>query len=336
MLVGDNGQGKTSVLEAIYFAATSRSFRTERISEVVQEGCDKTIVEIQLSDDGYAREQRATVNGTRRQMLMDGQKPSTLAAYATRSPVVVFHPGDLNLVAGAASGRRTLLDRLALFANPLSSTHRGRYRHALRERQAILERQKSSAVELEAFETLMAQDGSAITRLRHEACQLLSNALQSTFGRTASPQLNLVVRYAPGGTEDSEAFARELESRRGSDARRKLATFGPQRDDIEFFIDGRSVRRHASQGQQRILALAIKLAELECIGRIRQAHPILLLDDISSELDSSRAGAVYGYLQESPSQIFVTTTRPELFVTPGVEATERFDFRLVNGAVFPP
>ncbi len=333
VLAGDNGQGKTSVLEALYFVTTSRSFRTERLPEVIRDGTKLASVHIQVLDDGYLREQRATLRGAERSLLLDGQKPSSLGGYATRSPVVVFHPGDLALVTGSATARRTLLDRLALFANPTSLAHRSRYRQAIRERQAVLEQRGVNAVDLGAYETLIAEYGALITRVRSQTVEEFSTALRQAFAKIAAPGLELVALYAPGGSADPTKFAEELAQRRNADLRRRTATYGPHRDDIRFVIDGRSARHHASQGQQRVLALAIKLAELECVGRVRDAYPVLLLDDISSELDPQRAGAVYDHLRESPGQVFVSTTRPDLFQTPGISQDERADFRLEAGVL---
>src|SRR5690606_7173574 len=101
----------------------------------------------------------------------------------------------------------------------------------------------------------------------------------------------------------------------------------------ELFIDGRQARKHASQGQHRILTLTLKLAELAAIRQARAAHPILLLDDVSSELDPTRIGAVFSFLSASASQVFVTTTRPELFQTPGAAGSDRRDYVLLGGAL---
>ena len=110
-----------------------------------------------------------------------------------------------------------------------------------------------------------------------------------------------------------------------------MVTFGPQRDDFDVRLNGRSVRRYASQGQQRILTLALKGAELACVRDARGAEPVLLLDDVSSELDPARTGAVFEFLHGTRSQVFVTTTRPELFATPSLDSENRVDFRLVGG-----
>ena len=120
VISGDNGQGKTSLLEAIYVVATTKSFRTQRLKDVVREGGARAVVTAQVNSRGESRTLRGTIGGTKRSFEVDGNRPERLAGYALGHPVVVFHPGDLNLVGGSAEGRRTLLDRIALFADPVS------------------------------------------------------------------------------------------------------------------------------------------------------------------------------------------------------------------------
>ncbi len=331
VIAGDNGQGKTSLLEALYFVATSRSFRADRLRELVQEGAGHGTVRAWIEEAGLRREQRATAGERSRSLLIDGKHPPRLSAYATRTPVVVFHPGDLALASGSATVRRTLLDRVALFVDPTSGDDRLRYSRALRERQRALEERGTTAPELDAFEQLMAEHGARFSRARAAAAQAVAAALAPAFARMAAPELELGIEYAPGGSDDPERFQAELRGRRAQDLRRKKASFGPQRDELELGIDGRSARHHASQGQQRILALALKIAELDCVRKARAAHPVLLLDDVSSELDPTRTGAVYEFLRDTQSQVFVTTTRPELFTTPGVVAGERADWTISGG-----
>lgn len=333
VISGDNGQGKTSVLEALYFLATSRSFRTDKMREACQEGADTTRVSGSFQEGGRVRSQKAVINNGRRSLFIDDKKPERLSAYAVRTPLVVFSPTDLQLVTGSASARRTLLDRVALFINPTSGDARARYTKAARERQVLLERRGISAPELDVFEQLMAESGTYLGKARAEAVAAVEQALVPAFSRMAASELVLTLSFQPGGTEDPEEFQRELSVRREKDQRRKSASFGPQKDELELTLNGRSARRHASQGQQRILTLALKAAELECVRTARGSQPILLLDDVSSELDPIRTGAVYDFIRESESQVLVTTTRPELFETPGLQAPERADFRLNSGAL---
>jgi DNA replication and repair protein RecF len=333
VISGDNGQGKTSLLEALYFVAVTRSFRAEKLETLIQEGREFASVRARIQDGDHTREQRATIGHKERSVLLDGKKPERLASYATRTPAVVFHPGDLELVNANAAARRKLLDRIALYVDPSSSDSRLRYTRATRERKSALDLRGPGARELDAFEQIMAEQGSRFARARAEAARRLLEALQPAFASMADPGLRLRAQYKPGGSEDAAEFERELLARRLRDARQRGASFGPQRDDIQLMVDGRSARHHASQGQQRILTLSLKVAELDCVRDARRAHPVLLLDDVSSELDPARTGAVYAFLRETQSQVFVTTTRPELFPTPGVSSLERADWLLVSGAL---
>jgi DNA replication and repair protein RecF len=333
VISGDNGQGKTSLLEALYFVAVTRSFRAEKLETLIQEGQEFASVRARVQDGDHAREQRAMIGHKERSVLLDGKKPERLANYATRTPAVIFHPGDLELVNESAAARRKLLDRIALYVDPASSDARLRYTRASRERKSALELRGPSARELDAFEQIMAEHGARFARARSEAARRLLAALSPAFASMADPGLELRALYKPGGSEDEAEFARELSARRARDSRQRSASFGPQRDEIQLLVDGRSARHHASQGQQRILTLSLKVAELDCVRAARRAHPVLLLDDVSSELDPARTGAVYAFLRETQSQVFVTTTRPELFPTPGASSVERADWQLVSGAL---
>jgi DNA replication and repair protein RecF len=333
VITGDNGHGKTSLLEALYALATSRSFRTERMKELKRDGAEFARVDAELIEDGQLRTQRLTVSDAGRAVFCDEQRPERLADYAVRTPMVVFHPGDLDLTMGGATQRRDLMDRVGLFSDPAAADDRRRYRLASRERQKVLELRGESAPELDAYEQLVAHHGARLGQIRERACEALAREAEPAFRRLVDSSLSFSMRYRPGGALDEAAFRAELMGRRGSDRRRHMATFGPHKDDLELVLDGRSARKHASQGQHRILTLTLKLAELAAIRGARGAHPILLLDDVSSELDPTRIGNVFEFLSSSPSQVFVTTTRPELFQTPGTGASERCDYRLRGGVL---
>jgi DNA replication and repair protein RecF len=333
VISGDNGHGKTSLLEALYVLATSKSFRADKNAEVIQTGAEAAVVTATLNEGGLSREQRAVVGPRARSFLADGKRIPRLADYARRTPVVVFHPGDLALCSGPAQGRRTLLDRVALFLEPVSADHRARYTEALRERQRALDERGPRTAELDAFEIIAAEHGARLSAVRRRAADRIAEELCPAFARMAAPGLELTASLQSRGTEDEAEFRRALAAARPADARRGSATFGPHRDDLELVVGGRSARRHASQGQQRVLSLALKVAELACVGRARDAHPILLLDDVSSELDPQRFDAVFALLREVESQVFVTTPRPELFALEGLGAVERADFGLLHGTV---
>jgi DNA replication and repair protein RecF len=197
----------------------------------------------------------------------------------------------------------------------------------------VLEVRGEHAPELDAYERLVAHHGARLGLIRERASQALLREAEPAFRRLVASNLEFAMRYRPGGELDEARFREELLGRRSSDRRRHAATFGPHKDDLELSVDGRPARKHASQGQHRILTLTLKLAELAAIRETRGADPILLLDDVSSELDPTRIGAVFAFLNATPSQVFVTTTRPELFQTPGASASDRHDYVLENGAL---
>lgn len=333
VISGDNGQGKTSLLEAIYCLATTRSFRTDQVKELRREGASFARVDAELQDADRARSQRLTLSDEGRGVFVDEQRASRLSEYAVRTPVVVFHPGDLELTMGGAAARRDLLDRVGLFSDPALLDDRRRYRQALRERQKVLDVRGEQAPELEAYELLAARHGARLAQCRARAAEELGRAAQHGFRRLAAAELTLDMSYKPGGSRDESELLAELAQRRSGDRRRHVASYGPHKDDLTLRVAGRLARKTASQGQHRILALCLKLAELQAIQQARGAHPLLLLDDVSSELDPTRIGAVHTFLRDSQSQVFVTTTRSDLFQTPGATSLERRDYRLRAGAL---
>jgi DNA replication and repair protein RecF len=335
---GNNGHGKTSLLEAIYFVATSKSFRTPRIAELVRHGETAMNVRARFIErsptlEPLAREQSAGTAGRGAGVVVriDGDKPKALIEYATRSPVVVFHPDELSLSSGPALGRRTMLDRLALFVDARSAETRGRYTHALKARHELLKRGVLDGSELVAFELLCAEHGAALTRIRARATELFVEELHAAFAQIAAPDLQLVARYQRGGAADVDEARAELERRRRQDGFRPSAGFGPHRDDLELRFGEHLVRIVASQGQHRALTLALKAAETATIAKERGVEPLLLLDDVSSELDPERTGALFSFLGLHRGQIFLTTTRPELIRAPENWSGERADFHLVGG-----
>ncbi|HLM71872.1 MAG TPA: DNA replication and repair protein RecF [Polyangiaceae bacterium] len=346
---GSNGHGKTSLLEAIYFAATSRSFRTHRTGDLIRHGAAVASVKARFTEHKgdlhpLSREQTAAASGRGCVVTLDGNKPQSLAGFATRSPVVVFHPEEMALSTGPASLRRKLLDRVALFINPASADSKARYSHAIRARQELLHRKGATSTstptptptptnaEVEAFEALAAKHGAELTRARQRAAEALTVELHAAFRQIAAPELGLEARFQAGGSPDEAEAKETLASQRNRDAHRPSAGFGPHRDDLGLFFDGHPARLVGSQGQHRALTLSIKAAEAAAVAAVRGLEPILLLDDVSSELDPDRTAALFQFLALARGQIFLTTTRPDLIVTPGLDRNTRSDFRIDRGA----
>lgn len=370
VIAGNNGQGKTSLLEAVYLVATSRSFRTATLAEVGRHGTEAASVRARFVEapvsgaedptDATAeawrsapgqllrREQVVGLAAGRTTLRIDGNRPRSMAEFAVRSPVVAFHPDELELSSGPAARRRTLLDRLALFVDPQSADHRARYAKALRARQQLLkvgrgaplahgaaDGSASGGADVEAFEALCATHGAALTRARARASQMIAAELVPIFASIAAPGLRLEAAYRPGGSSDESAARDELARHRARDRHRPSAGFGPHRDDLHLELDGHPARVVASQGQHRALTLALKAAETACIASVRGVEPIQLLDDVSSELDAERTRALFEFLASRRGQLFLTTTRPDLIVTPGIDPSERRDFVVDHGTLRP-
>jgi DNA replication and repair protein RecF len=300
---------------------------------MIQQGAVGASVKVSVAEGGVRHEQTAGLSRERRSLLIDGMPAATTAAYATRTPVVVFHPGDLGLAVGGAAQRRRLLDRLALFAQPETVGFRSQYGRAMRERQEVLLRRGTGAAELDAYEAVAAQYGAQLTEARREAAARLGGAAAAAYRGVGAAGLCLGLKYRPGGSVSRTEFAEELARRRASDARSNGSGYGPQRDELELTLNGRGVRRHASQGQQRSVVLGLKLAELECVRAYRGVEPVLLLDDMSSELDETRVRAVYRHLGESEGQVFVSTARGEGVDLGDVGGAERAEWVMVEGCL---
>ncbi len=334
VIAGDNGQGKTSVLEAIYLVTTTRSFRTSKLAELVPTRAAETIVSVRAKlDDGAPREQSVGLQGGRRSVRMDGVRPKGLAEFAYRSPVVVFSPSELGVSMGPGSERRKLLDRVALYIGAHALIEAESYARAQKERQRALETRGIAARDLQEWEEVMVGHALAVMRARQDASTRLAGAAREAFQRIAGPKLTASFSYAPSAPLDAVEYRRALEGSRARDLARGSASVGPHRDDLAVTLGGDAARRVGSQGQHRAIVLALKIAEIEVVTQARGVRPILLLDDVSSELDRDRTAALFRVLSEQRGQVFLTTTRPDLLPDLGWDDGARVDFVIVGGAL---
>jgi len=356
VLSGDNGQGKTNILEALYVALTSKSFRTSKLGELLaHEGQNDGIATVRahVVEDGSPRTQTVALRKGQRLVKIDDKRPASLAEYAVQSPVVVFHPGELSLSMGASAERRRLLDRVALYSAPVALDSLERYTHAMRARQRVLATRGVGASDLDDWEALMAEHGVQTSAHRRRAAEKLGARATAVFESIGSPGLSLSVSYAPGGPEDQEGLAKTLAEHRAADMRRGSANKGPHRDDLLLALSGAAApsarsalsssdgplpvvashpaRGTASQGQHRAIVLSLKAAEITEIGSARGVRPILLLDDVSSELDRERTRALFSFLRAQQGQVLLTTTRPELIDI--AQSEERVDYTVCDGVV---
>ena len=296
-------------------------------------GAEACNVRAVFEDAAGRREQMIALSASEQLVRVDGQKPESLAAYAVRTPVVVFHPGEMSLTMGTASVRRTLLDRVSLFLDPSSLAAHRAYARAMKARQKLLETEGLRGKGIEVWERLMAEHGAKLTSVRRLACEKLNAATTEAFRAMAPATVRMQIRYAASGSEDIEAILQRLRDGRDKDLRRASAGFGPHRDDLAIALSGRPARVVASQGQHRLMTLSLKVAELACVAEGAGCRPILLLDDVSSELDGGRIDAFFELLGSRHDQVFMTTARPEILI--GLERSmgEAMLFEVVGGEV---
>lgn len=336
LLVGGNGQGKTSLLEALYLLSSSRSFRTHREGEWVGWGRPAaSVMGLFERGSGVGRPRRLEMawevglGGRPSRRVWRNRLPLTrMADFLGEVPLSLFVPGDLALVQGAPQDRRRYLDRLLCKLSPLYLGALGQYQQALRQRNELLRRRPGPTTqELGVWEVQLARLGSVLTERRREAVARLHHEAAALYRHLAQGKGALGVRYQPGGPEEAEALLEELARRRSDDLRRRSTSVGPHRDDLELSLDGRSLRQVGSQGQQRSAALGLRLAEARLLGEGEAGGAMVLLDDCFSELDPGRRARLLELLEGWP-QVFVTTTDLAPGLPPGAAV-----LRVVEGQV---
>ena len=310
---GPNGAGKTNLLEALFFALTGRSPRTKREREAIAFGAALARVEADLVPDPGEGVEPLTMlasisSGESRRRLVDGA-PARGEDDHRRPAISLFMPDRLALVKGPPSPRRAHLDRLAAALRPARAELPRAYGRSLAQRNNLLARVRRGGdpSSLEAWDRELAECAAPLVESRAEAAA----ALTAPFA-TAAGELGLAggaqIEYRPRtGDLSVAAIIAELATRREGDIARGFTGYGPHRDEVELSFGGRSLRRYGSQGQQRVGLLALLFAEREALQQARRQLPLMLLDDVMSELDPERRQLLVAML-ESGGQALITAT----------------------------
>jgi DNA replication and repair protein RecF len=334
VVAGPNGAGKTNLLEGIYFGCTAHSPRTANERELVRRGAELTRVVLHTTDDeGGHRIEVGFAPGEPKRLRVDGVDVESLLATEARPLVSVFLPERLELVKGAPAVRRAHLDRFACALWPSRTETRPAYSKALAQRNALLGRIRQRLAgpnALDAWDAELARRGIQLMEDRHEAV----NALRAPFTQLAE-RLGLPgrgeVRYRPrSAATDALGLAAELADRREADVERGFTAHGPHRDELSFLVDGDSLRAYGSQGQQRTALLALLFAERTLLAERRGRPPLMLLDDVMSELDRDRRELLADLLGEG-GQAVVTTTEADH--VPGAALAGRGLVRVDGGRI---
>ncbi len=324
-VVGPNGAGKTNLVEALYFALTGRSFRTSDRRELIPFGGSLARAEATVRDgDGLERRLLASVSRTEgRRHLLDGAAadPRTLAR--NRPPVAVFAPDRLTLVKGPPSERRAHLDGFVAARWPARGELRKRYGQVLAQRNALLARVAGglgNGADLDVWDAALAEAAAPLVAAREEAVAELSEpfaAAAAELGLEAGASLE----YAPRAAGSAEEIRAGLEQRRDQDLRLGRGSWGPHLDELKIEAGGRSLRRYGSQGQQRTGLLSLLFAEREALLAARRVTPLLLLDDVMSELDPDRRELLVRRL--GGGQALITAADEESLPAPALASVVR-------------
>jgi DNA replication and repair protein RecF len=306
---GPNGAGKTNLLEAVHFALVGRSFRAGNDRDLIAFGEDSARVELELDGDRGMRLLAALDRGGERRHRLDGQPLS--GAPGERPLVSVFHPDRLQLVKGPPAQRRARLDRLSAALWPARADLRARFGRTLAQRNALVARVKAglaSVQSLDVWDERLAAEAEPLIAARAEAVAMLAAPFAEHAGELGLEGVE--ISYRPRADADREQLAAELARRRTRDLGRAYSTYGPQLDEVELKLSGRSLKRFGSQGQQRAGLLSLLFAERAALLEVGRPAPLMLLDDVMSELDPEHRRLLVAALAGS-GQALVTATEPD-------------------------
>jgi DNA replication and repair protein RecF len=305
---GPNGAGKTNLLEAVYFALTGRSFRAGNDRDLIRFGEQAARVELEL--EGGPTLLGAIERSGERRHLLDGR---ALAGEPDERPLVsVFHPDRLTLVKGAPAHRRAHLDRLCGAIWPARSDLRTRFGRTLAQRNALVARVKAGLGEagsLPSWDERLAAEAEPLMAARAEAVEALAAPFAELAGLLGLPPGE--VSYRPRAEGDRDQLAAELARRREQDLGRAYTSYGPQLDEVELRLDGHPLRRFGSQGQQRLALLALLFAERQVLLDSGRSAPLMLLDDVMSELDPDHRRLLVELLERGGGQALLTATEAD-------------------------
>ena len=326
ILVGANAQGKTNVLEAVELLATLKSHRTSRDRDLVQEGQPLSQITAYLQRDSGPLDLSLTLRSRgRRTVTVNSETVRRQFDFLGHINAVQFSSLDLDLVRGGPGERRIWLDRILVQLEPVYAYLCQQYQQVLKQRNAFLKQQRSNpqppldAQQLPLWNQQLAAAGSRVIQRRHRMLNRLAPLAQCWHQTISGQQEQLELHYAPNVVLEPEQpdqlygqFLEQLERKAIAEQHQGMTLVGPHRDEVELLINATPARQYGSQGQQRTLVLALKLAELKLIEEVVGESPLLLLDDVLAELDLNRQNQLLDAIQDR-YQTLVTTTHLGVF-----------------------
>ena len=331
VLYGDNAQGKTNILEAVYVCATTKSHRGSKDREIIEFGEDESHIKMQLRKDDvpYRIDMHLKKNKTKG-VAVNGipiRRASELFGIVN---VVFFSPEDLNLIKNGPADRRRFIDLELCQLNRLYVHSLVQYNRVVIQRNKLLKElffHPEYEEMLDIWDMQLASYGREVSQYRREFIGELNELICPIHQKLSGGKEELIIQYEPNTEADQLEAA--VKKSREADRKQKTTLVGPHRDDLSFYVNGIDIRRFGSQGQQRTAALSLKLAEIELVNKIKKEYPILLLDDVLSELDGKRQDHLLASIRHI--QTIITCTGLDDFISHSFQIDKTF--RVVSGTV---
>lgn len=317
--LGRNGQGKTSILEAACVLLRLQSQRSSTLGPVIRFG--ETLFGVSGQIENHRLGFR--YSALRRKVSIDDVEQKTLGEYLSLARVVSFANTDIELVRGGSDARRRYLDFLGSQIDPLYRPSLRAYERALRSRNALLKSSQPRPREIAAYEQPLIEHGTKLGAMRARLIERLTPLAAEAHQQISGVEEIVELRFAPGNESD---FARDLRDSHAQELRLRQTIVGPHRDDIELLVQGKKAPQFASEGQQRTVALALKIAQAKLFAQEEGVLPLLLIDDIFGELDPIRRNALLAHLPANAQKLVTATTmqwHDQKFDGPILELRER-------------
>ena len=320
IFIGQNAQGKTNLLEAIYFLALTRSHRTSSDKELIAFGQDFANISGHIYKSQVDVSLRVLLSKKGKKVWINRVEQAKLSKYVGQLNAILFSPEDLDLIKGAPSLRRRFMDQEFGQINAEYLYFAGKYKQVLQQKNNYLKQLAGGAAHdtlfLDVLSDQLAGVAAEVIVRRFKFLKFLDHYAQNAYTSISSSNEKLKINYRPSVrdiTEDDDVeivyqkLLASFQKNKQMELLKKTTLSGPHRDDIEFELDGKDAHLYGSQGQQRTIALSVKLAEIQLVHHLTSEYPLLLLDDVMSELDHSRQSALLNYIH-GKTQTFITTT----------------------------
>ena len=330
IIIGENAQGKTNLIEAIYLCAFARSFRTSNSTDLIKIGEENCNVSVEAVSEDIDKKISITINNRGKKMIKkDNKFLSRTAELLNNLVVVVFSPDDLRIIKDSPEKRRNFIDKEISQLRPSYFEALRNYKDVLKQKNSLIKQLRAPGSEskmrdmLEIYDMQLAKYGSEIIKIRREFVEMLSEKASKIQNNISKGRENLEIKYVESVA--AENILDEIINSRERDIYNGHCSIGPHRDDLDFYINGIDAKKFGSQGQQRTVALSLKLAEIQLAEMILGENAVLLLDDVLSELDRERQSYLLNEIEDV--QLFLTSTEVNSELLHGMKEGKVFNVK---------